>query len=35
MSNYEKPPKFNIKVRSCKRYIEELKAWGVTTQLDK
>lgn len=35
MSNYKKPPKFNIKVRPCKRYIEELKAWGVITQLDK
>ena len=35
MSNYKKPPEFNSKVKPYKRFIEELKAWGIITQFDK
>ena len=34
MSNYKNPPEFNSKVKPYDRYIEELKAWSVVTELD-
>ena len=35
MSNYKNPPEFNSKAKPYERYIEELKAWCVVTDLDK
>ena len=35
LRNYKNPPEFNSKVKPYDRYIEELKAWSVVTELDK
>ena len=35
MSEYKNPPKFNSTSKPYKRYIEELQAWCIVTELDK
>ena len=35
MSEYKNPPKFNSTSKPYERYIEELRAWCIVTELDK